>query len=90
MKELVAYHLAYFCLKPRNGSDTSTLNLGNLLFDTVTKKLKSIITTITNSEENSKRKDLNERQNQMIKHIKRMDNNCHFPDLEKVFSKTYA
>ena len=25
----------------------------------------------------------------MIKHIKRMDNNCHIPDLVQAFSNTY-
>ena len=38
--------------------------------------LKSRITKILNSEENSKQKSLIKWQNQMIKHIKRMDNNC--------------
>ena len=43
---------------------------------------KSKITKILNSEENSKRKVLIKWQNQMIQLIKRMDNNCHIPDLD--------
>ena len=48
--------------------------------------LKSKITKILNSEENSKRKVLIKWQNQMIKHIKQMDNNCNIPDLVQAFS----
>ena len=48
--------------------------------------IKSKITKILNSEENSIWKSLITCQNQMTKHIKRMDNNCHIPDLVKVFS----
>ena len=39
-----------------------------------------------NSEENSKRKSLFKCQSQKIKHIKRMDNNGHIPDLIQAFS----
>ena len=48
---------------------------------------KKLITKILNSEENSKRKVPNQRQNQMIKHIKQMDKNCHISDLVQTFSK---
>ena len=41
---------------------------------------KSKMTKILNSEENSIGKSLITWQNQMTKHIKRMDNNCHIPD----------
>ena len=44
------------------------------------------ITKILNSEENSKRKVCNQMANQMIKHIKRIENNCHIPDLVQAFS----
>ena len=48
--------------------------------------VKSKITKILNSEENSKRKFLIKWQNQKLKHIKQMDNNCHIPDLIQAFS----
>ena len=38
------------------------------------------------SEKNSKRKMPNLMANQLIKHIKRMDNNCYIPDLIQAFS----
>ena len=48
---------------------------------------KTEIIKLLNSEENSKRKVPNQMaKSNMIKHIKRMDNNCHFPDLVQAFS----
>ena len=44
--------------------------------------VESKITKLLNSEENSTRKV----PNQMIKHIKRMDNNCHNSDLVKQYT----
>ena len=52
---------------------------GNLLNEYIE---KSKITKILNSEENSKWKV----PNQMIKYIKRMDNNCHIPHLVQACS----
>ena len=48
--------------------------------------IKSKITKILNSEENSFGKSLITWQNQMTKHIKRLDNNCHIPELVQAFS----
>ena len=48
--------------------------------------IKSKITKILNSEENSIGNSLITWQNQMTKHIKRMDNKCHIPDLVQAFS----
>ena len=45
-------------------------------------EVKSKITKILNSEENSKRKV----PNQKHKHFKRIDNNCHIPNLVQAFS----
>ena len=53
----------------------------------VTKWVKSKITKILNSEENSKRKFPNQMEKSNgIKHIKRMDNNVHISDLARAFS----
>ena len=49
--------------------------------------MKSKITKILNSKEHSKRKVPNQlEKHQKFKHIKRMDNNCHIPDLVQAFS----
>ena len=48
--------------------------------------IKSKITKILISEENSKLKVPNQYQNKTMKHIKRMEKNCHIPDLVKAFS----
>ena len=40
----------------------------------------------TELEENSKRKSLIKWQNQKLRHIKRMNNNCHIPELVQAFS----
>ena len=48
---------------------------------------KSKIAKKLNSEENSIGKSLITWQNQMTKHIKRMDNNCNIPDLVQAFLK---
>ena len=48
--------------------------------------IKSKITKVLNSEENSKRGFPFKWQNQKLKHIKRMDNNFHIPELVQAFS----
>ena len=50
------------------------------------KLLKSKITKILNSEENSKRKVSNQMVKSNDKHIKQIDNHCHIPDLVQAFS----
>ena len=45
--------------------------------------VKSQITKILNSEEIQKGKSLIKWHNQKLKQIKRMDNNCHIPDLSQ-------
>ena len=47
---------------------------------------KSKITKILNPEENSQQKVPYQMANKTLKHIKRMDNNCHIPDLVKALS----
>ena len=50
------------------------------------RQFKIKITKSPNPEENPNEKSQTKRQNQKIKHIKRMDNNRHTPDLEHAFS----
>ena len=50
------------------------------------KLVKSKTTKILNSEENSKKKSLIKLQNQKLKYVKRIDSNCHIPDLVQAFS----
>ena len=47
---------------------------------------KRKITKILNSEENSERNVPNQMENKKFKHLKRMDNNFHVPDLVQAFS----
>ena len=48
-------------------------------------QVKSKITKILNFKENSKRRVPNQMAKAKVQHIKRMDNNCHIPDLVQAF-----